>query len=332
MAMSLPKVNKEFSDNLKAGNYKGNMIRDNIKDDIEMQIMSHNIMISSFNKFKSTNGQVDMYKAMTDRLKDKSSRGTGVSFYRKYVNKLEGPAAIAEKNKPLSTLLASSESFVGILELANKELDSIMVDKTINVHNMKLSHAILLGVLKESKIVSKAFQFMIGFIMNDFIDVISKPPKYKTTFLDIHLKNTSEIVNMLFLKTGPFAFLQNIKKLKATNTDILLLNKEDQSNLKYVENDKLSNVRGLTEYMNYFVAVPNPFRFFGGVMNRIQNTIYKHKVNEREYLDAQIELYKLQLSGASENDPESIKLQKVIKVYEDELSRISRDIAKYEKE
>ena len=332
MATSLPQVNKDFVNNLKNGKYKGNMLRDNIRDSIQMQIMSHNIIISTFDKFDSSDAQVNVYEAIQKRLKDKTSKGEGVSIYKKYITGLEGAAAAAEKKKPLSTVLKTSELFVTILESASKELNNILTEKTVNVHSMKLSQAILIGVLEESKLVAKASNYMLGFILNDFIAVINKQPKYKTIFLYANVKNYSSIVSKIFLKSGAYAFLQNIKKLKSTNTDILLLNDKDQSNLKYVENDKMSNVKGLSEYINYFVAVPNPFRWFGGVVNRIQNTIYKHRVSEREYLEAQIELYKLQLSGASKDDPESIKLQKVIKIYEDELSRISRDIEKYETE
>ena len=328
MAQSLSMVNKEFVSNLKKGLYEGNIPKGNIKDDIQLCINSHNVVISIFDKLESSSNTPSLMNSIRKNLKDKT---TVVPVYNKYMNALSGRAKIIEEKSQLLTIKRTNVILVELLKELNKNIDELIKTKSLNIHNTKISHVMVLGILEESKICAQYSILLTNMVLNSNIKVITNPPKYKTEYLKDNNKRVATTVSNIFMKTGIFNFLTNIKNLKSTNTDVLLLNDDDQSNLEYVAN----NSNGTSGEVSRLVALPlllNPFRWFGILFARASRSRYEKNVESKEWLEAQIQLLKLQLDGVPPDDKRAIQLQKIIKAYEDMLSKRNRDIAKYQEQ
>jgi len=325
---SLNTVNKKFIDKYKEGLLNGTITKSNIKEDIGTRINFHRLVISTYEKLDEPFEGSSIIKEIKKRLKTPGVGGEGEKIYKALLNKLDRKPQAAEGNSPLSSVMEINKIFVNLLDTFHSKIDTLIPVKTINIHNLKLSYIVLLGLLDESRIISTFSTYLINLILNDKIEAIIKQPKYKSFFLKGNLDEFARMVNDIFNNTGPVSFFQTIAKMKALNTDYLLLNSDDKSNLDYVSTGP--DTKGLVQYLDFFVAVPNPFKVLGSGWNRMQNFFYNIQVEERDWLDSQIELYKLQMADIPDDDPRIIQLKKVIKAYEEMISKRKREIAAFE--
>ena len=326
MAQSLSVLNKTFISNLKNNLYEGNIPKSNIKDDIQLCISGHNVVISIFDKLEEKARGVSLIKTLRTEIKNKDIT---VPQYNKYVNGLKGRALLIEEKTPLVTIKKANEIFIDLLKELNKNLGELVKTNTLNIHNTKISHVILLGLLEESKIISQYSMLLTNMVLNNKLKVVTNPPKYKLEYLKEYTTRVSTTISNIFMKTDIFNFLNTIKQLKSTNTDILLLNDDDQSNLTYVASDAVINNKNIARLI-ILPVIMSPFRVMGSLYARVGKDRYDKNVEAKEWLEAQIQLLRLELDGVSSDDKNALKLQKIIRAYEDMLSKRNRDIARYQ--
>ena len=73
----------------------------------------------------------------------------------------------------------------------------------------------------------------------------------------------------------------------------------------------------------------NIFRWLGEAWNNLKHATYQRQCNTKEWMETHVQLLKQELSGKDPNDPEYIRLAKIVKNYDDLINDADKKINDY---
>ena len=264
-------------------------------------------------------------KSLSDKIFDLSSNKTMVGCIE-YVNM----ARTLSKND-LSVYFASFEScansFIKIINSVLDDFDKVFDNKEIVVENVDLGQLAVFGMMEQASLFSKFCSYLLDMVSNDILTYnesrqLNSIAQYKVVFVNINSTLIYELVSNLL--RGYTNYLNDIKKVVKSSSNVKLLNNLGETNIGMIDPDEHMN--------NLFLrrATFNPFFIIGETWAVMRHLTHQKTIKEREYLDSHIALLKLQLDG---KDPDSQEYQhhvKVINSYNEMLTRLDEKISKYE--
>jgi hypothetical protein len=139
----------------------------------------------------------------------------------------------------------------------------------------------------------------------------------------------ANIVSRCYAKVGSYNFDAIIADMRAKTQDVPIVGEGNENNLVHV------NAKG---FFNPVSAVLGAgigiirwfFSSIGDGMAAMQNSKNMDRKKSRDYMENRAEYLKMKLEGVSKDDPEYIRLGKIIAKYEDMINKEDRKIKEYE--
>lgn len=226
----------------------------------------------------------------------------------------------------LGALFSANSKFMAMLKDIDKNIDKVMVDKSITIFNTRLSHVALLGLLRQSELYGTYMTYLWTQIVSTAIDPTTLIPKYRSEYL---LKNQATFVNITNLvsdKDGRYSFLAEMDNVKKKNANLLL----------YANNqtfDVFANISAynasMMSYMTSGIAALNVFAWVGEMVDNYNHSRYLKNKNLKEWMESHSAILRLELASVDKNSPEYRKLEAVIAAYDDKITDYDRKINEY---
>lgn len=295
-----------------------------IKDTIEQLISEHKIFVNLMSSLT-----MKELKEFTNKITmlSKSNTINYVAVYENYTKNLRGVSKLNEESVILSSLHFASKRFIGILEELIDNLDKYFNGESVSIGQLQLSHIVIFGVIEEASIVSNFGIYMFNWlVINTSNERIITPP-YRLNFLKMYGQQVATIVNRMYDNKGIAAYLATIDTIKKSNTDIKLINDTNQPNTQFMK----SSMFGLSSknIMQVGFMNKNLFRWFGEMLANRTHKKYIRLEQEKEWLEAQLALLKLDLDNTNVDDPQYRKLIKIIEATDDIITNLDKKITKY---
>lgn len=312
----------------------GNIIKDRVKlktldlsmiRDIIAQSSKENKLVTNILSDLSTNERRTLVAKLDLLKKDKSK--TNVVLYNKYVGKLRGKAKETELNGVFNSFITTASKFTEILTNIDKDLDDLFGSDKISIGNTKMSHVVIIGAIEESLTFADFCLYLFNGIVSDVTDELEAVPPYRTKFIEDNLSIVASIVNRIFTKTGADAYKACIANMKKENTNLLLLNEDNKSNTQFLKANSF-NIGSKNLLTSGFIN-KNIFRWFGELLANRTHAKYQRMEREKEWMEAQVAVLKLDLDDTNPDDKQYRKMIKVIEAYDDLISKSDKKINSY---
>jgi len=271
---------------------------------------------------------------MNDRIKTNvfmvknpdAKKEPGYWAYMQVLRQLIGTAKNMESKQFLSAFRLTALSYCNIMDQFNKNIDQLIDEKALTIFNSKLSHIAVLGVVQDCNMLGRWLVTFAGALAFDICKATPAPAPYVLQFLQGNLNDVISIINRTVNSGDPLYQVKTITDLAKSGNDVLLVGNDNMSNVKLAKGGlgKLSETLLESGVKGIF-----GFRWWNNIKVNILDRWYRRKRQEREYLQAQVDLMKLTLDGMDKNSPEYVRLAKLIANYEAIFAKMDRDLDNY---
>lgn len=297
------------------------LTKDDLIDIINDNIQSHQNILDSL-----TSLSVEELNNLFTKSQQKPGGKKYLFLFDWYTN-LTQEARRLEFQKHLSSIIVANRTFLRIMEDINEKIDQIIEEDKITVFDVKISALSLLGLLEMSYFYSNysscLFTTLVK-IINESEDTI---PKYRLEFLKTNVNVFSDITNMICNKSGKFEFLKYIDIVRKKGIDYKVYSSNGIS---------LDNIAKAADYptvilksISFIPRFFNIFEMIGNAWIDFKHQRYLKRKEIKEWMESHVALLKLELANKDVNDPEYIKLQKIIENYERRITLYDKKINEY---
>lgn len=303
--------------------FKKHFSRDDLNTYLEFLISSHSTISNVLESFTSK------YQiAMALKMKDKAFvKQYNLSGYIDYKKRLVGAAAKKEAAGFISSLEYANKEYQSVLESIQDNLDKYFTNDKINLFNTRISHVVLIGVMYQSELLTKYIKYMLSYISLTLSGNSSDLPKYREVFMYTNVSAIAKIVNSIYKGAGAKDYKGMLKNIKVNAADFNLLSESNVIQVNKADHLKLSDDSRRVMTMGIFGLTV--FRSLGESVNIMSKWLHTERVIEQEWLKAHTTLLMYKLNDMDEEDPEYIKLSRIVMRYEATINKQQRKIDKY---
>jgi len=266
-----------------------------------------------------------LFNKLNELSKDKSKQSLIV--YNSYVSKLRDNAKVDESKLIFESCAFVNNKFINVLVDLDKQLDELFQNDSINFNNTKLSHVVVFGVIEESSIFSEFCFYLFNGIIHDITGELNTLPLYRFNYLNDNVQIVANITNRMYTNVGAGSYMTCINNMKKENTNLLLVDENNNANTQFLKANAL-NINTKNLVMSGFIG-KNLFRWFGEMLANRTHEKYKKLEQEKEWMEAQVALLRLDLDDVNPDDKQYRKLVKVIEAYDDLITKADKKINSY---
>ena len=274
---------------------------------------------------------MDEFERIYNDIKFDSKNKDDVSFIIPYLKKKYSFKVQAYEKKHL--FYAQAKIAETILKLHKENLKNfkvIMEEDEVILEDSKVSLTIFFGFLHEVNLFIKFTNFLYAHFAKSITSLELYPIRYQAEYLQKNVEPYVNFVNSVVIKeASTTSFVTEIQNLKKKQKDYFLQKGSSLFTSFLRENDLDTTDK------SYLVKGITGFNLVGRMLetwDEYQHTKYLERKATKEWLENQQALLIMQLQGVSKDDPEYIRLEKIIKSYEDKIAYYERKIKEYEEE
>jgi len=232
-----------------------------------------------------------------------------------------------ESDIPFESIIVANKAFISINKDLLKNIDKIIKGKEIVILGTNISTYAFMGILEQSDIYGLYSQYLLDLCMV-LVSKVSDYPKYRDKYLKENFKFFSDITNNLCNTSMRYSFLKELEIINKKGIDFKI-NVTD-------ENTKIDSIAKVSDYsmfvLNPLSMIPFIFNIFK--MPGEMYLEYKHDKIEKikqtkEWLETRVALLKMELSKHDKDDIEYIKLENIVRKYEDIIIKQDQKLNNY---
>lgn len=274
---------------------------------------------------------IDEFERIYNEINFDTKNRDDVSFIIPYLKKKYSNKVQSYEKKHLFFAQAKIAEILLKLQKDNlKNFKVIMEDDEIILSDAKVSLTIFLGFLSEVSLFIRYTAYLYSHFAKSITHIELYPIRYQAEYLQKNVEPYVNFINSInFMDSTNTSFVTEIQNLKKKQKDYFLQKGTNfftsflrESDLTSANKDML--VKGITG-----------FNLVGRMLetwDEYQHTKYLERKATKEWLENQQALLMMQIQGVSPDDPEYVRLQKIIKSYEDKIAYYDRKIKEYEGE
>lgn len=198
--------------------------------------------------------------------------------------------------------------------------------KSVTVNDVQVSHGLFLGMLQSVRIFAEFNGYLLASIShiattrNSKIDI----PRYMLDYITDHHEHYVGLVNQLSNAKGKYSVINEITGIRKNGLDFKM-SATDQS-----LNRSIFKVLGVENiFLSIFGLMVRPIVLLGEVYVDMRHSYYQSIKEKKKWLEGHVALIKMELEGVDHNDPEYLKLQKMVSFYEDKIAEYDKKIQQY---
>lgn len=302
-------------------------LKDIGKDDLVdmIRIYRKGLEDASIHKHMSASQLQEFTKHVNATRGDVKKRGC--STYHMLRDRMLSGASAIERKSVFAVFEMAITNYIQLLNLFEKDLDKLFANNVISIHNVRLSHVAILGVIGNAGLLAEYIPFLFGAMMYDLDG--SKElvvPPYRYAFLETHLEQVVGLLNNVTVRQGDTAILKEIGTLKQKNTDVVVVNDKNEVNAGLI--GIAMNGFNINSMLRPGFINLNVFQWRGEIWNRWRDNRYRNIENRKIWLETHIALLKMKLDNTSDVETKN-QLKKIVSNYDAMLSKLDADISDY---
>ena len=273
---------------------------------------------------------IDEFERIYNEINFDTKNRDDVSFIIPYLKKKYSNKVQSYEKKHLFFAQAKIAEILLKLQKDNlKNFKVIMEDDEVVLSDAKVSLTIFLGFLSEVSLFIRYTAYLYSHFAKSITHIELYPIRYQAEYLQKNVEPYVNFINSINFMDSNTSFVTEIQNLKKKQKDYFLQKGTNfftsflrESDLTSINKDML--VKGITG-----------FNIVGRMLetwDEYQHTKYLERKATKEWLENQQALLMMQIQGVSPDDPEYVRLQKIIKSYEDKIAYYDRKIKEYEGE
>lgn len=293
--------------------------KDSVVERVEVTIKSLRVAINCTNAFTPSDR-----KTLGLKVQALPSNAVANSVYTAYKKQLVGPALASENKLFMDSMIYSANQLADILELINKDINQLIAENAITIYNTKLSHLVIFSILGQAQMFADFMMYFIDAIGHDIGQESIPIAKYRVAFMSNNVSAAASVATQLAGKRGSYMFLATITEMKKTNSDILIVDENDQPTSQFVQN--------IPEFAKSAIASGKGravFHWLGQKWMLFKHSYYMRREKDKEWMEARVALLKLQMDGMDPNSEEYQKLKAIVDSYNEQIAKADAAIAAY---
>ena len=251
------------------------------------------------------------------------------------------PAAVAYQTyvKALASRKSTNyeaEAFFGSLEKANKTMlgliadilknvDQLIDDKNITIHNTRITHAATLGILSHANLLTTFTAYLLDAACGVVVEDTKRLPKYREVYLTKNALAVARVVDLINDREGRYNFVKEMDGLKRRGDDLMLWTERGTID-EYGSDRPYEDAKG---FIMGFLDVTIPFYAVRKFWDDYKHNQYLKNRNTKAWLEQRVALVRYKLAGMDPNSPEYIKAEEVAANYDELISKYDRKIQDY---
>jgi hypothetical protein len=261
----------------------------------------------------------------TDLLTTFKDNAMMQTYYRAYQSGLNSIAKQQENNGLLKSLSTAATLVMADHVQMRDQFVSLFNDGTdvgdITLEQMKLSHAMLLGFINLSNLLTDWFCFFVGSLHGQTTTGVRFPP-YRETMVRDSTATVADFVNDVLLRGTSRNIITVVKSIRKIG-DVALYTKA--ATLDTYAN--INDYPGLSRFMRSF----SPILFIRETLGSISHWFYRRNLTLRDWMLAKTMVLRMDMQKIDPNAPEYQKQQQIVQRYSDLLATLDKQISAYEK-
>lgn len=320
MAKSIDKLDAAISAQLSSKGAIASLTKDQFLDFIDLVAGS----VKTNLKFYTDTAHLE--KQMKEFIKPKAGETRkSVIFYQAIYKEMQFASKKAMDERFMGAIVDTLAAYAVVLDEVAKNIDNIFQNKSINLFNTKVSHAVVFGMIADAEIFCKFVDWFNTLMMSEMIPALPGILPYQLKYLEAAVKVVPALINRVVNGRFNSTFVAGIMNYKNGGSDVLVVNGDNQSNAKFAkiagnvtDSDIESGARGI-----------NLFKKIGDWWVTLKDEKMRRLRAERDLVQARVQLLKLDLDGMDPESPEYKKQVKIIENYTALIARLDQKLDKY---
>lgn len=320
MAKSIDKLDAAISAQLSSKGAIASLTKDQFLDFIDLVSGS----VKTNLKFYTDTAHLE--KQMKEFIKPKAGETRkSVIFYQAIYKEMQFASKKAMDERFMGAIVDTLAAYAVVLDEVSKNIDNIFQNKSINLFNTKVSHAVVFGMIADAEIFCKFVDWFNTLMMSEMIPALPGILPYQLKYLEAAVKVVPALINRVVNGRFNSTFVAGIMNYKNGGSDVLVVNGDNQSNAKFAkiagnvtDSDIESGARGISL-----------FKKIGDWWVTLKDEKMRRLRAERDLVQARVQLLKLDLDGMDPESPEYKKQVKIIENYTALIARLDQKLDKY---
>jgi len=270
--------------------------------------------------------QIDLLTRRVQELVGKKSN-KAATVYKQFRGKLTKKAADLESTAVFGSILYVSKEFDEILADIEDNIDNLFQNKNITIANTRVSHLVVFGAIRDFREFVKFGRALFGAITTELSGELGSTAKFRMNAISDH-QGVVNTINRVCRGEGACSYLPAINKLSQSGSDLLLMSGNKSFFTDFLPARAFTKTSAALAISGIYSL--NLFRFIGEAWNLYQAKKGRLRELDRDWMESRVALIKLDLMGVDHNDPQYLKLIKIIDNYEGMINKLNQEIAKLE--
>lgn len=247
---------------------------------------------------------------------------------------LKGSARSAGLYKSINL---STKSLIKMLDVFEEHIPEIIgKDKTVTMKDFKISHTVFFGALESVNMFNDFNGYLIALLSHTLMmppSGSSSLPKYMGEFLVSNGMNYLDLVNKMTDSSGSSDIINTILDLKKKGMDVQVASDDRTKHHLVLTTAMVGSflLKAVPVIVAFWLSMGGIARI-GEMYIDIRHQYYERLKERKKWLEGHIANIKMILENIDPNDPEYVKLQKVIAFYDDEVAKLDKKIKAYYEE
>lgn len=254
--------------------------------------------------------------------KELSKNSKSYPQYFMYKKFLSNKASAVESKSALGTLVYANKKMANILSSMTKDIDKLFPTEKISMLNMRISHVVVAGVLRQSVELATYTKYMFSYVSTIKCG-IGGNPKYRMATLSANADSVADSVSKILDNTGAVDYMATVDKIRASGSDVNLIDRDAKSQVASIASGIQLGPNNRGVVVSGIVGVPL-FRELGETVNLLRKIASNYLTQEEDWMRSHVSILNASLNGVDESDPEFKKLKRIIDRYESMINMLAK--------
>jgi hypothetical protein len=228
---------------------------------------------------------------------------------------------------PFYSLNKASTETVNILNKIKVRFNEFFSDQFLTLNEVRLSTLSIINFIMLAEVTCACSEYLFSIILDTINDYPS--PQYRYRYLEKYMGTLMKWLNDVLEHQGIFNVVANMDNMKREGSDALIASGYKVYNFAFVT--KIGSVlKSFFKTDNFSPAKGiGLFRRVGELWDNYLHEKYKKNQNRLEWMQSRISLFKAQMAGMNTDSAEYHKLNKIVEVYDTEITKLDKKIQSY---
>ena len=214
MAKSIDKLDAAISAQLSSKGAIASLTKDQFLDFIDLVSGS----VKTNLKFYTDTAHLE--KQMKEFIKPKAGETRkSVIFYQAIYKEMQFASKKAMDERFMGAIVDTLAAYAVVLDEVSKNIDNIFQNKSINLFNTKVSHAVVFGMIADAEIFCKFVDWFNTLMMSEMIPALPGILPYQLKYIEAAVKVVPALINRVVNGRFNSTFVAGIMNYKNGGSD-----------------------------------------------------------------------------------------------------------------